>query len=215
MLRMAKASAANRKRLRRYTVLCEYDLFGAEKARSKSQVIAKLSFIPPDSISYVIERTRGSKLGEKLVRRILQGQAELARRSRATDLSTQNYTFRYLDQEDLGEHRCYVLELEPRRKDKDLLRGKIWVDSGTYLLRRAEGEPAKNPSFWVHDVHLVLHYDDVGGMWLQTGSEATATARILGRSSMILHDIKYDFDVPAMAAKGPANRDKSNPGKTE
>ena len=200
--RMEKASADNQRRMRRYTVVREYDFFGADGADPRSQVIAQLSFIPPDSISYVIQRTRGSHLGEKLVRRILEGEVEIARRSSATDLSRENYDFRYVGEANLQNSRCYVLELEPKRKDKDLLRGKIWVDAETYLLRRAEGEPARNPSFWVHDVHIVLHFGEVGGMWLQTGSEATATARLLGRSSMVLRDVKYDFSGPTVAESG-------------
>ena len=34
-------------------------------------------------------------------------------------------------------------------------------------------------------------YGDVGGMWLQTTSEAVANVRILGRSTMVSRDVKY------------------------
>jgi hypothetical protein len=79
----------------------------------------------------------------------------------------------------------------PRRKDKTLLRGQIWVDTTTYLLRRTEGEPGKPPSWWLRDPRIVLVYGDVSGMWLQTGSESTANVRFIGPHTMVAQDIKY------------------------
>ena len=84
-----------------------------------------------------------------------------------------------------------MLELLPRRIEKHLLRGDIWVDANTYLLRRFEGELAKPPSWWVRDVSVTFVYGDVGGMWLQTATEAAADVRILGRTTMVSRDVKY------------------------
>jgi len=49
----------------------------------------------------------------------------------------------------------------------------------------------KAPSWWVRDVRIALRYGDVGGMWLQTASEATARVRILGPCTMVSRDVKY------------------------
>jgi len=93
--------------------------------------------------------------------------------------------------------KCYLLEMNPLRKEKNLLRGNVWVDASTYLVRRVEGEPAKTPSWWVHDVHIALLYRSVGGMWLQTDSESTANVRILGRQTMISRGVSYKIgDAP-------------------
>jgi len=70
------------------------------------------------------------------------------------------------------------------------LRGNIWVDANSYLLRRTQGEPAKALCWWVRDVRVALRYGDVGGMWLQTASEATARVRILGPCTMVSRDVK-------------------------
>jgi hypothetical protein len=75
------------------------------------------------------------------------------------------------------------------------------VDAQTYLLHRAEGSLAKNPSWWVRDVHIVLLYGDAGGMWLMTGSEATADVRLVGPATMISRDVKYD--ISEVVAGGP------------
>ena len=59
------------------------------------------------------------------------------------------------------------------------------------MLRRFEGELAKTPSWWVRDVRVTFVYGDVGGMWLQTATEAAADVRILGRTTMVSRDVKY------------------------
>jgi hypothetical protein len=124
---------------------------------------------------------------------MLEGEVALAKDSGATDITSGNYDFLLVRENELSGQRCYVLELLPKRKSKSLLRGTIWVDAGTYLPRRIEGEPAKNPSWWLSQVRLVILYGYAGPMWLQTSSEATANVRIIGRSSMVWQDVRYQI----------------------
>jgi hypothetical protein len=187
---MARAQIDNQERLRPYTVTRDYQVFGEDRRTPpKSQVTVEVSFVPPDSETYVIRHTGGSSFGVKAIRRMLEGEMELTNDSSA-DISEANYNFHFVGEEDWDGYRCYVLELHPKREDKNLLRGNIWVDANTYLLRRAEGVPARNPSWWVKNVHIVLLYGDAGGMWLQTELEATAEVRILGKSTVISRDIR-------------------------
>jgi hypothetical protein len=189
--RMAQARAENRARLRPYIVTRNYKLFGKDESKAKSEVIADVAFVPPDSKKYTIEETNGSGLGQILVRRILANEAEVSKDHVSTDISADNYAFRFIREADLRGQRCYVMELLPRRKENHLLRGDIWVDANTYLLRRFEGELAKPPSWWVRDVRVTFVYGDVGGMWLQTATEAAADVRILGRTTMVSRDVNY------------------------
>jgi len=191
VVRMAQARVENRARFRPYTVTRDYKLFDKERHDPKSQVTADVAFVPPNLVQYAIEQTNGTGWGEKIVLRILANEAKITKEYAATEISPANYGFRFLREEDVEGQRCYVLELLPKRKDKHLLRGNIWVDANTYLLRRAEGEPAKSPSWWVREVRLVLLYGDVGGMWLQTASEATANVRIVGQYMLVSRDVKY------------------------
>jgi len=189
--RMAQARAENRARLRAYVVTRNYKLFGKEGSKAKSEVIADVAFVPPDSKEYTIQETNGSGLGQMIVRRMLVNEAEVTKDYVSTDISADNYDFRFIREEEVSGQRCYVLELLPRRKEKHLLHGDIWVDADTYLLRRFEGELAKTPSWWVRDVGVTFVYGDVGGMWLQTASQATARVRILGPCTMVSRDVKY------------------------
>jgi hypothetical protein len=197
---MAQARAEGRARLRPYIVTRSYKLFGKDAGKSRSEVIANIAFVPPDSKKYSIQETNGSGMGQILVRRMLVGEAEAEKEHLATDLSTDNYNFHFIRQEEVIGQRCYILELLPRRKEQYLLHGNVWVDADTYLPLRFEGDFAKSPSWWVRDVRLTFVYSDVGGMWLQTSTEAAANVRILGLSTMVSRDLKYKLTELAVAA---------------
>ncbi len=191
---MAQAQAENGDHIHPYIVTRDYKLFGQESSlESKSRVLAEITVVPPDSKKYIIQSAKGSGLGERVVRKMLDGEVEFARNSGSTDITTENYDFLLVGEDHLNGHPCYVLELLPRRKSKDLLRGTIWLDANSYLPRRVEGEPVKSPSWWLRDVRIVLVYGYVGPMWLQTSSEATANVRILGPSTMVWHDVEYQI----------------------
>jgi hypothetical protein len=198
--RMARTRAERRARLLPYIVTREYRLFGKDDSKAKSEVIADVAFVPPDSKTYSIQEADGSGLGKIIVRLMLAGEADVAKDYTSTDISADNYDFRFVRAEEVGGRRFYVLAVLPRRNEKHLLRGDIWVDANTYLLRRFEGTLAKNPSWWVRDVRLTFVYGDVGGMWLQTSSRATANVRILGRSTVVSRDVTYKIAALAAAA---------------
>jgi hypothetical protein len=224
--RMVQARTDNRAGFRSYIVTRDYMLFGKDRSNSKSQVIADVTFVPPGSKRYVIQRTQGSGLGEKIVRRMLEGETEIAKEYRSTDISLANYDFRFISAEDLNGQLCYRLELLPRRKDQYLLRGYIWVDANAYLLHRSEGEPAnKSPSWWLRNIRITLAYDDVGGMWLQTASEATVNVRIFGQYTMVTRDLEYrigDLSVgsvaqtifPSISPSGITATEETTPGNS-
>jgi hypothetical protein len=190
--RMAQARAANRAGFRPYILTRDYALFGKERLTAKSEVTVEVSFVPPNSKKYSILRRTGSGLGERLVRRILDGETEIVKEYGSTDISADNYKFHFAGEEGLEGRRCYVIEIVPRRKDKTLLRGTIWVDAGTYLLRRLEGEPMKSPSWWLRNARVTFSYGDVEGMWLQTASEYTTHVRIFGQHTMTSRDVKHE-----------------------
>jgi hypothetical protein len=198
---MVQARAENRAHLRSYQVTRNYKLFlGSDTQKIKSEVVADVTFVPPRFKKFVIGETSGG-LGEAIVRQMLASEAELLKNQAATDISPANYDFRFINEQELDHQTCFVLELLPRRKDKNLLQGTVWIDSVTYLIRRIEGEPAKSPSMWMHNVHIALGYGDVSGMWLQTMSESTADVLLLGSHRMVSRDTGYQITEDAVAAE--------------
>ena len=193
---MAQAVKHNHDQVRPYVIKVDYKLFGKVSAVPTSEVIAELTFVPPYLKSYAIQHSNGTHIGETIVRRILEAQMAIGKDSGSTDLSQDNYGFQFIREEEVNSHHCYVLELLPRRKAKNLLHGSIWVDANTYLVQRVEGEPAKSSSWWLRDVHIVLLFGYVGEMWMQTSSESTADVRIVGQYKMISQNVSYQIDQP-------------------
>ena len=76
----------------------------------------------------------------------------------ATQINSENYSFRMIEISRIDGRMAYVIKATPKREDKSLFRGRIWVDTEDYALARVEGEPAKNPSFWTKSVHFVQQY---------------------------------------------------------
>jgi hypothetical protein len=200
--RMAQAQTENHARFRPYVVTRDYKMFGNDRKEAKSEVTANITFAPPNLKTYAVHRTTGSSLGERIVRRMLEGEVLIAKDSSLTAISEDNYDFRFIREEDVDGRRCHVLEMLPRRKDKNLLRGNVWVDANTYLPHRAEGSLAMNPSWLVKNVNIVLLFSDTGGMWLQTTLEATANIWILGQATVVSHDVNYE--IREVVAASPA-----------
>jgi hypothetical protein len=151
---------------RPYEVTREYKVFRGYDKQPTSEVMAQINFAPPDMKTYKITQARGSSRAEKIVRQLLDRETESAKKRRGSEISRTNYDFVFLRQEDLGVAPEYVLRIVPKRKDKYLLRGQIWVDASTFRIRRIEGVPAKSPSFWIKDIHITLQYAELNSMWI-------------------------------------------------
>ncbi len=179
----------NHERVRPYTVLREYRLSSEKQSDAESEVVAEVNFMPPGKKDYSIQNTVGNGRGEKVVRRVLDHEAEMAGEWTQTAITEANYTFELLGREPVAGQNCYILQLTPKRDSRDLLKGKAWVDPSTYQIVRIEGEPARTPSWWVKSVKIVLQFADVRGMWMQTSAHADADVRLFGRHTLESHDL--------------------------
>jgi hypothetical protein len=169
---------------RPYEVRREYKVFRGYDQQPTSEVIAQINFVPPDMKSYKIIQTRGNSRGEKIVRELLDRKTESAKKGLGSEITRANYDFVFLRQENFGVVPEYVLRIVPKRKDKYLLRGQIWIDESTYRIRRIEGVPAKSPSLWIKGIHIILQYAELGGMWVPISFDAIATIRFLGEYTL-------------------------------
>lgn len=174
-----------------YQVIRDYRLFGEKRLNPISEVWAEVDYSPPNRKTFVIQRRVGSSRGEEVVRRILQHESEMAAEpSSGVAIDSNNYFFGYLGETTLDGGPCYLLSLNPKRKEAELIRGKAWVDQRSFLVRHIEGQMAKNPSWLLKKVDLKIDFADMGGVWLQSDVEAVAEVRFLG--SQILKSYTVD-----------------------
>ncbi|HEU4415409.1 MAG TPA: outer membrane lipoprotein-sorting protein [Candidatus Angelobacter sp.] len=191
---MMTAQQENKARIRPVTIKRDYRLLDKQDV-AKAQMVANITLLPPDdqqnqSQQYQIESSSGG-MGEKVLRDILSKETESAKDAQKRDISPDNYEFTLLGEETLNGRRCYLLGMNPKRDAKDLMRGKVWVDAENYNIHRIEGSPVKNPSWWIHDLYILMSFAEVDGMWMRTFTHAVANVRFKGKYSMDSRDVEY------------------------
>jgi hypothetical protein len=99
--------------------------------------------------------------------------------------------------EEIEGRRTYVINVIPKRREKYLMEGRIWVDATDYVLVRAEGKPAHSPSFWTHSVHFVQQYQKKGDFWFPVSTDSITEARIFGTTHVNIAYSDYVANAPA------------------
>jgi len=190
-----------------YTGSREYVLEN-HKFQKRSRMLARVKCDPTGTKQFEVMSEDGWKSANKhVLRPMLVTESDSSRpdtrpRSRIT---ADNYTFRMIDAEPLDGRKAYVIEAIPKREDKSLFRGRIWVDTEDYALARVEGEPAKNPSFWTRKVHFVQQYHKTGDFWFPMLTTSVTDARIFGTTDV---NIRY-FDYQPASEIPTTSRDYS------
>jgi hypothetical protein len=186
---MMATQRENREHRRAFTVKREYQLLD-KQSQSKARIVATITYLPPNQREYRIESSQGG-FGAKILRDILAKDAEPPADLRRQTISPENYDFQFLGQESVEGLTCYKLGITPRRTDKDLIRGQIWVDAENYRIRRIEGSPMRSPSWWLRDIQILMNFGEIDGMWVRTLLRAAATVRFKGKYVVESVDLEY------------------------
>jgi hypothetical protein len=197
VMKMVAARQKDRERIRPFTLKRDYQLFDQELQR-KARLVASIVVTPPDHKMYEIQSGEGGR-AEKILRNILARETQPSKDSSRQELSQQNYEFQLLGLEELNGRLCYKLAIRPRRHEEELIRGQIWVDSENYRVHRIEGQLAKSPSWWLHDLRVLIDFADVEGMWLRTFMHAIANVRFKGRYVVESRDVECHSMVDAFS----------------
>jgi hypothetical protein len=182
--RMEDAQHQNPAQSRPYRLTREYKVFAGSDTHPTSDVMAQIDFVPPNTETYKITQTKGNPLGGKIIRELLASETGSARKEHGPEISQANYDFVLLRQQNFVGVPEYVFAIFPKRKDKYLLRGQIWVDKTSFRIRQIQGVPAESPSFWLTDLHITLQYAEVGGMWVLVTVDGLAKVRFLGQFTL-------------------------------
>ena len=88
-------------------------------------------------------------------------------------------------------YRCFVAQAVPKRKDKYLFEGKVWIDVNDYSVVRIEGHPAKKLSFWINGADFVRQYQKIAGFWLPEKDETLVQVRLYGNKVLKIEHRNY------------------------
>jgi len=130
--------------------------------------------------------------------KMLESETETSRPDKRAGarLNSENYDFSLSGTELTAGHTAYVLEVRPKRSEKYLFEGHIWVDAEDYALVRAEGKPAKKPSFWTKSIHFVQIYQKCGPVWFPLSTQSVTEAHLFGITGVSIEYFDYAPRMP-------------------
>ena len=117
-------------------------------------------------------------------------------------ITPENYSFEMVGTDNIGQHTAYVLAIAPRKQNKYLVQGRIWVDADEYAIVRIEGKPAKNPSFWTKSVEFIHTYQKSGVFWWPASDRSVTDARIVGKTELTIEYLDYAPNTGSLSARG-------------
>jgi hypothetical protein len=201
---LAKLVERNRERdalLKQYTGTRQYELRDAN-GKLSARAVVHFRYRAPDFKSFETVSQQGSRWIRLFIfNRLMASEKEAAagRDKRDSSITPHNYSFRYLDEEQLNGYSCYHFQALPKRQDKYLFEGEVWVDARDFAVVRIAGHPARNPSFWIKRVNWVRDYRKVDGFWLPARDYTVTQVRIFGEKHLIIDYQDYVINGPSAA----------------
>jgi hypothetical protein len=182
---------------RHYTVT--YD--GLKKVTAA--MVVEATYDAPSTKQFQIVSSTGPKvLVNRVLKKLLESEKEAAENPGRTALTPANYTFTLLGNRETAGQRCYVFQVDPKRDDTFLYRGKVYVDAEDFAVTQIEAEPAKNPSFWIRKTRIDHVYKKTGQFWLPERNRSESKLRIGGSAVLTIDYGEYHVK----SAAGPSGK---------
>jgi len=155
----------------------------AENGSRSGWLDVTTEYAPPTGFRYQITAEGGSDyIRNKVLKAVLDGERAVVAAGEDTRsaLARINYNFQPNGVDDDG--LAQVL-LSPRRKERALVSGMMFLRPAEGELVRVEGRLAKNPSFWVRNVDIVRKYQRIAGVVVPVAMTSKAHIRFLGAAT--------------------------------
>src|ERR1700692_2750424 len=153
----------------------------------EAEMVVNVTYQAPNSKQFHVVSQTGSKFViDRVFKKLLEGEQEAANdeNRKHTALNRENYDFTFAGYENGPDGPEYVLNLLPKTRNKFLYRGKIWVDAKDFAVVRIEGEPARNPSFWIKKTEVKHRYAKVSDFWLPAENHTESVIRLGGQANL-------------------------------
>jgi hypothetical protein len=156
----------------------------AENGTRSGWLEAVTEYSPANGFSYEITAEGGSGyIRAKVLRAVLDGERDVIAKGETarSSLARSNYNFQGngVDSDGLAN----VL-LSPRRKERVLLSGTMFLRPLDGDLVRLQGRLAQSPSFWIKNVDIIRTYERIDGAVVPVALETKAQVRFLGAATL-------------------------------
>ena len=191
--RLVQSNQARDGRLRQYSAVRSYKVT-SDTGKVYAEQIVRMDYQAPDHKSFRTISEEGSGLVRSLVlKRLIESESETSSGTAHRDSSIRpaNYQFRPIGEQDVGPYHCLVAEATPRRKDKYLFEGRVWIDVQDYAIVRIAGHPAKSLSFWITRADFVREYQKLDNFWVPAKDETSVHVRLYGNKILTIDHNNY------------------------
>jgi hypothetical protein len=146
-------------------------------------LVVQTDFTRTSGLRYEVTNEGGSGyIRRRVLRSLLDEEQRVLAQSGGAGATISRTNYRFTP-EGVSEEGLAVIALEPRRKDRSLLAGRMLLTLDGDLVR-LEGRLAKNPSFWVNRVQVVRSFQRINGVVMPVSLDTTAELKLLGSSAL-------------------------------
>ena len=166
------------------------DTTGKVRAEESGQ----MEYHAPDKKTFVTNSESGSGMVRRMaLKPLIASEIETTsgKQHHDSSISPANYTFELLGEQQVGPYRCFVVQAVPKRPDKYLFEGKVWIDTQDFAVVRIAGHPAKKLSFWIERADFVREYQKIDGFWLSKKDETFVQVRMYGQKVLTIDHQRY------------------------
>jgi len=160
----------------------------------RAQESGQMEYRAPDKKTFVTTSESGSGLVRRLaLNPLIASEIEAAsgKQHHDSSIAPANYTFELLGEQQVGPYHCFVVRAIPKRRDKYLFEGKVWIDTQDFAVVRIAGHPAKKLSFWIDRADFVREYQKIDGFWLSKKDETFVKVRMYGHKVLTIDHQNY------------------------
>jgi outer membrane lipoprotein-sorting protein len=164
------------------------------KGKVHAQEVGRMEYRAPGQKTFIVTSEQGSGIIRRLALNPLiasEIQTAAGKEHHDSAITPANYSLQLLGEQQLGSRRCLVVQAFPKRVDKYLFEGKVWIDTQDYAVVRIEGRPAASLSFWIKRADFVREYQKVDGFWLPQRDETVVQVRLYGKKLLTIDHQDY------------------------
>jgi len=205
LVKMAAMDRARMAGLKEYTSTRLYALEN-KRFKTKAAMRVKMQYSLPGKKEFTVISESGARvICQKVFRRMVDSELEAStgKVQQQTKIIPENYEFRYIGVQPDRGRMAYVFAVSPKVRHRYSIEGRVFIDAIDFAITRIEGQPAKNPSFWVRSSKFVQVYQKFGPFWLPESNASETDVVLFGQTDV---DIRYS-DYIIKAVDGPSLAD--------
>ena len=166
-----------------------------ERFNKRAEMTVRMTYLCPGRKTFeVLSESGSSIIRQRVLRRMLEAEEEASRDDLRlhNQMTSANYDFVLLRTELQQGRRSFRLSVAPKRSNKFLIRGTVWVDTEDYSIVRVEGTPAVNPSRFIRNTAIVYTFGKIGPFWFPETNNSETDSFLFGRTKVTVAYSNYE-----------------------